>query len=105
MDFLVKWVGMDENFNRWLPWKELRNNSVLHKYLFDHGLNKLIPKEHRKSSYRFMLTTNFEASRPRRKIFSEMRCSMIFFKKKGKKEKKKRRGSVLRTRPDLSGPV
>jgi len=51
LDFLVKWAGMDDTFNRWLPWKELVNNSLLHKYLFQHNLSKLIPKHHRKDHY------------------------------------------------------
>ena len=51
LDFLVKWRGMDDEFNRWLPWKELHNNAILHKYLFDHNLKRLIPKEHRKEIY------------------------------------------------------
>jgi transposase InsO family protein len=53
MDFLVKWVGMDDSmeFNRWLEWKELRNNPALHKYLFENNMSKFIPKEHRKASY------------------------------------------------------
>ena len=51
LDFLVQWVGMDSSFKRWLPWKELVNNSLLHKYLFDNKLSHLIPKHHRKDHY------------------------------------------------------
>jgi hypothetical protein len=50
MDFLVKWEGLDEAYNRWLPWKELRNNVKLHEYLRVVKLGKLIPKEHREKN-------------------------------------------------------
>ena len=47
MDFLVRWVGYGPADDIYLPWKELRNNPVLHDYLFRVGLVKTIPKEHR----------------------------------------------------------
>ena len=39
-------VGLDTSFNRWLSWKELRNNIKLHEYLTEKGdkLVKIIPK-------------------------------------------------------------
>jgi hypothetical protein len=46
LDFLVKWEGLSDDYNRWIPWKELRNNPKLHAYLIDNGLRKLVPKEH-----------------------------------------------------------
>ena len=46
LDFLVKWSGLDDERNLWLPWKELRNNPALHSYLRENNLSKLIPKEH-----------------------------------------------------------
>jgi hypothetical protein len=46
-EFLVQWTGYSEEFNRWLPWKELRNNPVLHDYLRRSGLQSMIPREHR----------------------------------------------------------
>jgi hypothetical protein len=49
MDF-KKWEGLDKAYNRWLPWKELRNNVKLHEYLRVVKLGKLIPKEHRKKN-------------------------------------------------------
>lgn len=51
MTFRVRWLGYDERHDRMLPWHELRDNTVLHKYLFDHGMAKLIPREHRKLQY------------------------------------------------------
>ena len=47
MDFLVKWVGLDSSFNRWLPWKEMRLNVRLHEYLMKKGgeFAKLIPQD------------------------------------------------------------
>jgi hypothetical protein len=51
MEFKVRWKGYDDTFNRWLPWRELIHNSILHKYLFENGLKRLIPKKHRKDNY------------------------------------------------------
>jgi hypothetical protein len=44
LDFLVKWSGLDDSYNRWLPWKELRRNPILHRYLSSRGLGRWIPK-------------------------------------------------------------
>ena len=44
MDFLVRWLGYDETEDLWLPWSALRNNTVLHQYLRDNNMEKLIPK-------------------------------------------------------------
>jgi len=41
MDFLVKWD--DGSTPLWIPWKELRNNSILHEYLRANKLSRLIP--------------------------------------------------------------
>ncbi len=30
MEFLVKFLGYDEEYNVWLPWAELRDNRTLH---------------------------------------------------------------------------
>jgi hypothetical protein len=46
--FEVKWVGMDETTRE--PWSHLRDNILLHEYLFNHRdkkLKTLIPKHHR----------------------------------------------------------
>jgi len=47
LDFLVKWVGLDDSHNLWLPWKELSNNPLLHAYLRDNGMSRLVPRRHR----------------------------------------------------------
>lgn len=46
MDFLVKWVGLDSSFNRWLPWRAIRDNIKLHEYLRKKGkgFEELIPE-------------------------------------------------------------
>jgi hypothetical protein len=51
MDFLVRWKGYDKSEDLWLPWAELRNNPILHRYLHNNGLAKLIPTEHRRLVY------------------------------------------------------
>jgi hypothetical protein len=45
LDFFVSWVGLEDTENLWLPYSELRDNSVLHDYLRLNGLEKLIPKK------------------------------------------------------------
>jgi hypothetical protein len=45
MQFLVRWASSNENEDQWLPWKDLRGNIALHKYLHERGLDKLIPSE------------------------------------------------------------
>jgi hypothetical protein len=52
MDFKVRWKGYNESHDLWLPWKQLRDNPKLHKYLFDNGMESWIPKEHRKQEYK-----------------------------------------------------
>jgi hypothetical protein len=47
LDFQVRWLGQPPERDLWLPWKELRNNPILHQYLMDNGMHKLIPKEHK----------------------------------------------------------
>ena len=42
LDFLVHWQGLDNRENLWIPWKELRNNPILHKYLRDNNLKAFI---------------------------------------------------------------
>jgi len=43
LDFLVKWLGYDDNENLWIPWKEARLNPKVHEYLREKGLERLIP--------------------------------------------------------------
>ena len=45
--FKTRWLGYGESQDLWLPWKELRDNTELHKYLRENGLASLVPKEHR----------------------------------------------------------
>ena len=49
LDFLVRWTGYSEEHDLWLPYSELRNNAVLHSYLTEKGLVKLIPKDSQQS--------------------------------------------------------
>jgi len=47
MEFKVRWKDLPESSDRYLPWKELRNNPHLHEYLAANNMKHLIPKEHR----------------------------------------------------------
>ena len=38
MSFKVRWENFDATHDSWLPWKNLRDNAVLHVYLQSHGL-------------------------------------------------------------------
>jgi hypothetical protein len=48
MDFKVRWLGESEENDLWLPWKELKNNPALHKYLADNHMKSLITNSHKK---------------------------------------------------------
>jgi hypothetical protein len=43
LHFLIKWVGHDESHNSWEPWENLRDLSLLHTYLTENGLKRIIP--------------------------------------------------------------
>ena len=43
LEFLVKWKGYTDDFNLWLPWKEVMYVTALHEYLTSKNLAKLIP--------------------------------------------------------------
>jgi hypothetical protein len=45
LDFHVKWLGYDDTYNLWLPWKDLRQTDILHSYLKEKNLGNLIPKK------------------------------------------------------------
>jgi hypothetical protein len=47
MEFLVKFLGYDEEYNLWLPWAELRDNRALHQYLLNNRMRSLIPSKFR----------------------------------------------------------
>ena len=45
LQFLIKWVGYDERHNSFEPWKNLRDLAVLHEYLKENDLEKIVPKK------------------------------------------------------------
>jgi hypothetical protein len=45
LDFHVKWLGYDDTFNLWLPWKDLSETDILHSYLRRNNLGNIIPKK------------------------------------------------------------
>ena len=53
MDFLCKFTGWGDEYNLWLPYKEVRDIGVLHTYLIQHGMKSLIPDKF-KEHYRHM---------------------------------------------------
>ena len=42
--FKIRWLGLTEKEDSWLPWKELRHNIVLHDYLRANKMSSLIPR-------------------------------------------------------------
>ena len=42
LDFLVKWAGYDDIYNRWLPWDKVRNTKQLQSYLREQNLKHLL---------------------------------------------------------------
>jgi len=47
MKFTVRWKNLPAEYDRELPWKELRNNPALHSYLNSNRMASLVPREHR----------------------------------------------------------
>ena len=47
LTFLIQWLGFDESFNSWEPWKNVRDVDKLHQYLRENDLAKIIPKQFR----------------------------------------------------------
>jgi hypothetical protein len=45
LDFHIKWLGYDDTYNLWLPWKDLRVTDILHSYLRENNLGNSIPKK------------------------------------------------------------
>jgi transposase InsO family protein len=43
--FLVKWLGYDETYNSWEPWKNVRDTDKVHDYLRANNMGKFIPKK------------------------------------------------------------
>ena len=42
--FKVRWLGYNDKYDKWLPFKDLRHNSILHGYLEKNRMKSLIPK-------------------------------------------------------------
>ena len=47
LKFDIKWLGYDSTRNSIGPWKNLRHLDILHKFLNNNDLSRLIPNEHR----------------------------------------------------------
>jgi transposase InsO family protein len=47
LEFKVRWLNLPEENDRYLPYKELRNNPALHKYLRENSMKSFIPPEHK----------------------------------------------------------
>jgi transposase InsO family protein len=43
LQFLIKWAGYDDSENTWVPWSDVRNNAIVHRYLRARRLERLIP--------------------------------------------------------------
>jgi transposase InsO family protein len=43
LKFHIKWLGYDESHNSWEPWSNLRDMEILHRYLIQKNLRRLIP--------------------------------------------------------------
>jgi hypothetical protein len=47
LQFRVRWAGYTEQDDTWEPWKSMRLTEACHKYLREHGMSNLIPKQFR----------------------------------------------------------
>eukprot|EP00596_Hydrurales_sp_CCMP1899_P005945 CAMPEP_0119046074 /NCGR_PEP_ID=MMETSP1177-20130426/44207_1 /TAXON_ID=2985 /ORGANISM="Ochromonas sp, Strain CCMP1899" /LENGTH=213 /DNA_ID=CAMNT_0007018707 /DNA_START=29 /DNA_END=670 /DNA_ORIENTATION=+ len=45
LEFLVKWLGYDDSYNSIEPWANLRDVEVLHNYLLQQDLGRIVPKK------------------------------------------------------------
>ena len=45
LQFEIKWLGYDDSYNSWEPWKNIRDVAVVHDYLRTNNLGKLVPKK------------------------------------------------------------
>jgi transposase InsO family protein len=50
LEFRVRWLNLPEENDRYLPYKELRNNPALHKYLRENNMKTYIPIEHKNAN-------------------------------------------------------
>jgi hypothetical protein len=48
LEFKVRWLNLPEENDRYLSYKELRNNPALHRYLKENNMKSFIPSEHKK---------------------------------------------------------
>jgi hypothetical protein len=62
--FQVHWQGYDTTHDSWLPWSELRHNTVLHAYLQAQHLGHLIPREYQPTSS--LITNGLSSSKESR---------------------------------------
>ena len=47
MEFKIKWLGYNDSHNSWEPYSNLRDLDILHDYLSQQNLSRLIPKKFR----------------------------------------------------------
>jgi hypothetical protein len=47
LEFLVRWENHSQEYDLWLPWKELMRTEQLRTYLIRGGMQKLLPKDKR----------------------------------------------------------
>ena len=47
LQFLVKWLGYEDQNNSWEPYSELRDSEQLHQYLLENNLPHLVPTKYR----------------------------------------------------------
>jgi transposase InsO family protein len=45
LEFLIKWLGYDSEFNTWEPYANIRDMKICHDYLASHDMNIHIPKK------------------------------------------------------------
>ena len=50
LDFYVKFLGWNNDYNLWLPYSELRDNRALHTYLINNRMRSLIPSKFRENN-------------------------------------------------------
>ena len=41
----MRWKGLTEKEDSWLPWRDLLHNTVLHKYLKANKMSSIIPRD------------------------------------------------------------
>jgi transposase InsO family protein len=45
LEFYIKWLGYDSEFNTWEPYANIRDTKICHNYLASHDMNIHIPKK------------------------------------------------------------